>query len=666
MDRILSRARLPLGVILALLAQYRLAWRAAHIPVNILVYALGAALAGWGYWSGDFDLPITPGGHGHPGQLTVRPLFLALAALLSAMAFLYSTGNRFQLMTLLCWGAAIAAILAALWEGDIQIRPAFAAIRSWLRPAYWRRWLRPWNLIVLGAFAVAAYFRFHHLVEIPPEMWSDQAEKLLDVRDVLNGTYSIFFLRNTGREPLQFYIAAGTARLLGTGISYTTLKIGTTLAGYVTLIYLYLFAKEYAGRRAALVGVLLAGMAFWPNIISRVGLRFPFYPLFVAPALYHLFKGLRLRQRNHVLISGVYAGIGLYGYSPARVIPLAMTAAVALFILHESHGRDWVNYLSWLVGAGLIAFVIFVPLFKSATEMPDLFIYRTLTRISDLERPIAGSPVSIFMSNLGRAVRMFGWDSGQVYVVTITGRPLLDFVSGALFHVGIILLVLRYIRDRDWRDLFMLLSLFILTLPSTLSIAFPNENPAPNRASGALVPVFTIAGMSAAASLDWAKRSWPGRRGLYPIGAALAMAGLMCGIINYQLTMVTYPSRMELYIWNTSEAAEVVDEFVRGQGTYENVHVVSFPHWMDTRLVAIQSGQPGMDYEVLPQDLASLRTGGRPQLILLNVGDRASLSRLMALFPTGTYYRYHSKVRGMDFLVYYVPAKDEGVLEAGS
>jgi hypothetical protein len=666
MDRVLSRTRLPLGLTLALLAQDRLAQRASHIPLNVLIYILGAALAGWAYWSGDFSMPIRPRGDARPGKLTLRPLFVGLAALLSVMAFLYSTGNRFQLLTPLFWGGAIAAILAALWEGEIQIRPLLAAIESRLDPAKWRGWLSPWNLLVLGVFGVAAYFRFYHLVQIPPEMWSDQAEKLLDVRDVLHGIYSIFFLRNTGREPLQFYIAAGTARLLGTGISYTTLKIGTTLAGYITLIYLYLFAKEYANRRVALAGVLLAGMAFWPNIISRVGLRFPFYPLFVAPVLYHLFKGLRLRQRNHVLISGVYAGVGLYGYSPARVIPLAMTAAVILFILHQRDRRDGVEYLSWLVGAGLIAFVIFVPLLKSATEMPDLFMYRTLTRLSDLERPIAGSPFSIFVTNLGRAMRMFAWDSGQVYVVTVTGRPLLDFVSGALFHVGIILLLLRYARDRDWRDLFMLLSLFILTLPSTLSIAFPNENPAPNRASGAMVPIFTIAGMSAVAGLDWARRNWPGRRALYPMGAALAMGGMMCGIINYQLTMVTYPSRMELYIWNTSEAAQVVKEFVRGEGSYENVHVVSFPHWMDTRLVAIQSGQPGLDYEVLPQNLSSLLMGGRPQLILLNIGDRASLSRLMELFPGGTYYRYDSKVRGKDFLVYYVPIRDKDASEAGS
>lgn len=666
MDLILRRARLPLGAACAVLAQYRLSHRASDIPVNILIYIAGVGLIAWAFWKGDFVLPVRSCRQGRPGDFTLRPLFLAISLVLAALTFLYASGNRFQPITLICWAGAAGAMLAALCQGEIRIRPKLAVLKAWVRPSRWRKSITPWTPLVLGAFAVAAFFRFYHLADIPPEMWSDQAEKLLDVRDVLNGIYSIFFLRNTGREPMQFYIAAATARLLATGISFNTLKIGTTLAGYVTLIYLYLFAKEFADRRVALFSVLLAGVSFWPNIISRVGLRFPFYPLFVAPSFYHLLKGLRLRKPNHVLISGVFAGIGLYGYSPARVIPLAIIAAFAVFMLQVREKRDWPVFFSWLVASGLIALVIFVPLLKSASEMPHLFLYRTLTRMSALERPLTGSPGSVFLSNLGRAMRMFAWDSGEVYVVTVTGRPLLDFVTGALFHIGFALLVLRYIRNRDWRDLFILLSLFILTLPSTLSIAFPNENPAPNRASGALVPVFTMAALPVVASLDWAKRNWPGHRGLFPVAAALGMLGVMSGIVNYQLAMVTYPSRMQLYIWNTSEAAAVVRKFVQGEGDYEDVHVVSFPYWMDTRLVAIQSGQPGMDYEILHQDLASLRGGQRPQLVLLYTADQRSLARLRELFPEGTYYRYDSKVRGKDFLVYYIPAGDAGALEAGS
>jgi hypothetical protein len=68
-------------------------------------------------------------------------------------------------------------------------------------------------------------------------------------------------------------------------------------------------------------------------------------------------------------------------------------------------------------------------------------------------------------------------------------------VSAALFYLGMGLLLLRYLRQRNWEDLFLLLAVPMLMLPSILSLAYPAENPAPNRAGGALVPVFVIVGL---------------------------------------------------------------------------------------------------------------------------------------------------------------------------
>ena len=124
-------------------------------------------------------------------------------------------------------------------------------------------------------------------------MISDHAEKLLDVYDVLNGTFSIFFLRNTGREAFQMYLSAGVALIFGTGISFLTLKIGTAIMGLFTAVYMYFLGKEVGNRWVGLFAFLLCGIGYWPNVISRIGLRFTLYSAFTAPALYYFFKGLR-------------------------------------------------------------------------------------------------------------------------------------------------------------------------------------------------------------------------------------------------------------------------------------------------------------------------------------------------------------------------------------
>ena len=74
-------------------------------------------------------------------------------------------------------------------------------------------------------------------------MVSDHAEKLLDVWDVLHGQTSIFFPRNTGREAIQMYLTAGIIQLFHTGYTFLSLKIGTVLAGLLTLPYIYLLGQ---------------------------------------------------------------------------------------------------------------------------------------------------------------------------------------------------------------------------------------------------------------------------------------------------------------------------------------------------------------------------------------------------------------------------------------
>ena len=91
---------------------------------------------------------------------------------------------------------------------------------------------------------------------------------------------------------------------------------------------------------------------------------------------------------------------------------------------------------------------------------------------------------------------MFNWDDGEIWVHSVTHRPALDLVTAALFVLGLILLVFRYIRQRDWRDLLLLVSIPVFIMPSVLSLAFPGENPALNRAGGASVTAILVSALA--------------------------------------------------------------------------------------------------------------------------------------------------------------------------
>ena len=261
----------------------------------------------------------------------------------------------------------------------------------------WKLSFSAWTLLVIACVALVVFFRTYRLTQVPPEMVSDHAEKLLDVWDVLHGQPSIFFPRNTGREAIQMYLTAGIIQLFHTGYTFLSLKLGTILAGLLTLPYIYLLGKELANRRVGLFALLFAGIGYWPNVISRVGLRFPLYPLFVAPTLFYLIRGLRTSNRNDFILAGLFLGIGLHGYTPIRILPILVVVAVGLFLLHPQAKGKRLQVVSGLLVLVLISLIVFLPLLRFSLEFPTLFDFRAFSRLGITESPLPGPAALIFI-----------------------------------------------------------------------------------------------------------------------------------------------------------------------------------------------------------------------------------------------------------------------------
>jgi hypothetical protein len=630
------------------------------------LFILTAGLFIWALISGDIPIPKVLPHKFHLDAVIFRPRALIAGMLVAAITFLIAGNNEFNLLTFSLWVGSTILVVSAFWRFERDPREFVSSLRNRISSPQLTIALDPWKLVLLSGLALAAFFRFDRLATVPLEMWSDQAEKLLDVLDVLNGKLSIYFPRNTGREAIQFYLAAATSKILGTGISFMTLKVGTALLGLITLPFIYLFAKEYGGRWVGFLAMVAAGIAYWPNVISRVGLRFPLYPLFVAPAMLFLVRGLRTRNRNDFLLCGATLGLAVHGYSPARVIPLIVAAGVGLYMLHKVSEEHRSKVLMWLGIAALISIVIFLPLLRVAIDMPDLFLKRILTRVADTEQALPGPPLQIFLDNLWNGIRMFNWDDGEIWVISISHRPALDWIMGGLLILGVLMSTYRYIRYRNWQDLLLLLSVPLLMLPSTLSLAFPAENPAPNRASGAMIPIFTLVALPLATIPGYVTRHWKA-------GSSRVAGWVIAGVIllisastNYRLAIGEWGSQHRRGAWNTTDAGRIIGNFANSVGTYETSHVMAFPHWMDTRLVAMIAGVPGQDLGIWPDQAAELPDTEEAQLFLLKPEDQEGLTTLQNRFPDGVYSLWESNLlEGKDILLYMVPPS-QGELNLGT
>jgi len=641
-----------LALLVALAAQNFFEPAHTSIELGLALYVGAFAFLGWAIQRGEWTLPPHAPASDRTDPLTYRRIPLFLSVGWAFWAFIQFEGELFTAFNVILWLLAIGFLLWGLWLGPIRPRLIFGKLNSLLR-------FNLWTILLIAATALVLFFRFYQTASVPPEPFSDHAEKILDVYEVSQGQTSIFFSRNTGREGFQMYWTLLIAKLFGTGFSFMSLKLGTAILGFLTLPFIYLLGKEVGGARVGLIAFILAGIGYWPNVISRVGLRFPLYPLFAAPTLLYLLRGLRTRNRNDFLLAGLFLGIGLHGYSPIRIVPFVVVIAFILYWLHSQSKGARKELPVWLVMLALLSLFVFLPLLRYWLDHPDIFGFRALTRLGSVEQPLPGPAWQIFLSNFWRALRMFNYDDGEIWVHSITHRPALDVITAALFLIGVLLISIRYIRKRHWLDLFLLVSIPLLLMPSILSLAFPGENPALNRAGGAYVPAFVIGAMALEGLLTSLQG---GRIRTVLMWATAAILLYFSASQNYDLVFHQYNDSFRGGSWNTSDMGRVIKEFEETHGRTDTVWIVPFPHWVDTRLPAVWAGIPNRDLAMWPEDLAGTVEFSGPRLFMVkanvedpNGNDQESLDVLESLYPNGQLRLFDSDVPGHDFWIFAVP-----------
>jgi 4-amino-4-deoxy-L-arabinose transferase-like glycosyltransferase len=645
------------AVVLAIIAQLSLEpspSRTAWPGIVLYAGSLGCLLAA--IFRGEWRLVGHKNSSAETFSTHIQFEFLISSFFLAILAFLLFGNGKFGFLNTLVWVLAVIFFFMAFWQ--------FSGIHRIKLKAMWQRLMRDsghirvtrWTLIVLAAMAVILFFNFARLDSVPPEMVSDQAEKLMDVNDILHGQFPVYFTRNTGREALHFYLSAGFMRIFKLPVSFLNLKIVAVFANLLTLFFIYLLGKEYGDRWVGLAAALFAGMAYWPLLFTRLALRIPYYPLFVAPVMYFIVRGLRQQNIHDILWAGFFLGLGLHGYTPYRIVPILVVLGILIYALQTSGKGKWLRAAYVLFLIAFVSTLVFIPLLRYWQANPDLFAYRAFSRLTGMEVGFQNSPLIIFFQNFWKASVMFFWDNGVIWAHSIPRRPALEVVSGAFYFLGIASLIIRFFRQRDWRDLFLLISIPMLMMPSILSLAYPGENPSLNRSAGAVVPVFMVIGFAFMALIRSLKRYAKGNVGQAVLVIVVILLLVWSGANNYDLVFNQYYSIYLASSWNTSEIGRVAALFIETFGEPETTYVVGYPHWVDSRLVAINSGHPGLDFAILPQQISDTRDDPRSKMFFLSVQDAVNTEVLQQTFPTGVLWQYDSEVENKDFMVFFVPA----------
>lgn len=599
----------------------------------------------------------------HVASLPVAKARLPLLGLccgLALIAWTASADNRFTTIGVLSWLGSCLTFLAAFWSWQgvprFDFRDGLQRMRRGLTLPVSRE-----LLLLCLLLGVATTARLYRLPTVPPEMNSDHVEKLLDVYDVLNGQYRIFFEHNTGREPMQFYLIAAISRLFGTGLTFLSLKLSNVVMGVVAVVGTYLLGREIGGAKLGFLAGFFVAVSMWAVATSRIGLRYPFAPAFTSLSLWALLRALRTSHINHWLVGGTLLGAGLYGYTAFRIMPVVAVVTVALKLVGDFRDGRRLSRRT-LYGFGVyvaVATLVFLPLGRYMVESPNTFWYRALTRTTSLERTVETAAWQTASQTVLRTLGMFNWVGDEVWVVALRKVPVLDVVSGGLFILGLMYTLLVLSRQRSFLAAVLVVDGLLLLSPSALNVAFPRESPSVVRAGGA-IPVVAVLIALGVWYLYKRMNELAGSRRVGTALVAVLLMGMM--LLNYQRYFGPYLTQYYQSAMNSVEVADRMRDYLSLVGDTEHMALKGRPHWLDARSLGIQLESVDWDKTHASLELAPLVAAapkdGRPLLFVVHPADVMALIELKAAYQNGVAITYPSRAPNHDYVFFVVPTSE--------
>ena len=376
-----------------------------------------------------------------------------------------------------------------------------------------------WLVALLFA---AAFLRLVAWQAAPPGLRYDEMTVVYEADEIRAGARPIY-MDGSAEEALFHYLFAAAQDFIAPHLF--TLRWLSMACGLISIAALYTLGRLMFSRRVGALAAVIATVAFWSLLYSRLGLRIIALPAFVTVAMLFLWHGLTHARRRDFVIAGVLFGLSAYTYSATRMLPaLFVGFFICLALLNRpflrQHGRNL------LIAFGL-AVLIVLPMAIHIATVPA-----AERRLGEVEGPLdalqRGDITPLINSTLVTA-GMFIATGDPEWLYNIPNRPVFDLLTGALFFVAIAI-SLRKIRQPAYA--FVLIWLFAGLLPAMLTW------PAASNSHSILAqaPAFLLA----AIGIDAVAARWP-RWGRVLIPIALGVFTLI-SLNDYFFRWATNPT----------------------------------------------------------------------------------------------------------------------------
>lgn len=513
-------------------------------------------------------------------------------------------------------------------------------------------WLRDHRVELVGLAAlllVALAVRAVDLEHIPANLGGDEGTQGVAGLELVRPPLGNPFSTGWFSVPTMSFLAWGLSmRIFGESIA--GLRVLSVLIGTGTVLTTFLLARELWGRRVAWLAAIALTCSHFHVHFSRLGSNQIADGLLITLTLWLLVRGLRLRQALYFALAGAVMGLGWYGYFGARLIGIIVVLYLAWrsVVEHRFLSR-YGRLLLVLLGTAL---VVAAPLLFHYADHPDSLTSRA-RQVSifasgwlEREQVITGrNAASLLLQQLWKSISAFNYalDPTFWYHPAI---PLLDFVSGVLFILGLLWATARCRRPANGLLLLWFWLALVLGWVAT-------ENPP---SSMRLVIVAPALALLVGLGLNWlvemGRRVVGGEQHLWlrvAVGILVVVA-----ILNLHYYFIVYtPTRV--YGNPTAEIATELARYLAQQGDDCIVYFHASPvmYWGFGALRFMARGVEGMDVHVLSEGESlerDLERGARFVFLPHRLGE---LETIRTQYPGGVERSVYSIADGRLLYVLY-------------
>jgi hypothetical protein len=308
--------------------------------------------------------------------------------------------------------------------------------------------------ILLGCILlVAAAVRLWNLEMIPTGPYTDEADRAVDARHVIRGepvNRAPFLLFGTGWwgvPSLYFWMVGQSMRMFGNSLAGA--REIHALAGIGTVWYTYRIGRTAWSPRVGLIAGALLAVSDFAIQFSRTAGESTLSLFAATVCLYYLYRSLKNRRPLNWVFSGIWAGLSLYGYASAKLLPLVL-ALVAVYVLVRQAHRGSGLYVPGFTLMAFAGLLTWGPNALYAATHQDAFMmrYKAISIFSSQNTAYIQSQFhsdNLILVAVNQAVTTFrafdiGTEAGPFYP---TGAPVLPLLWAALWILGIGYVVLR-------------------------------------------------------------------------------------------------------------------------------------------------------------------------------------------------------------------------------